>query len=244
MFNFIRSIASSLLHKVADVVAPAKSDAIPEFSQLKVPKFSPENESKKSELFLRDLMKDPNLGVSFDPRISLDVETLLRNHCERCLSITNPTNVAVFLPTSSGDYSLGAFVNYEKPKETIDSVLDGLCDKIAKPVEQGLASGILVANKFKMFTPEEREKFFSGEVFGLDDRYFLLAPVVVDGETFAIVTIFRDNAPFRMDLSRLNSLVEEFGSRLVRIVRTHFRCVAPNDWGAIGDDESSSATDP
>jgi CheY-like chemotaxis protein len=63
-------------------------------------------------------------------RPELDVEGLLRTTLEYMLTRTGPTNAAVFLPTSSGDFGLGAYINYDLPKEMSDILLDQLADTL------------------------------------------------------------------------------------------------------------------
>ena len=50
---------------------------------------------------------------------------------EFTLSKIGSTNAAIFLPTSSGDYSLGAYVNYDIPRDGIEIMLDQLADVLA-----------------------------------------------------------------------------------------------------------------
>jgi len=60
----------------------------------------------------------------------LDVEDLLRTTLEYLLTKTGPTNAAVFLPDSADHYGLGAYVNYDCPRESIAALLDHLCGAI------------------------------------------------------------------------------------------------------------------
>ncbi|MBL4809904.1 MAG: response regulator, partial [Phycisphaerales bacterium] len=59
-------------------------------------------------------------------RQELDIESLLRTLLEFTLSKIGPTNAAVFMPTSGGDYSVGAYVNYDIARETAEIMLDQL----------------------------------------------------------------------------------------------------------------------
>ena len=60
-------------------------------------------------------------------RQELDVEDLLRTALEYMLTKTGPTNAAVFLPGTGTDFELGAYVNYDCPRETITVLLNHLC---------------------------------------------------------------------------------------------------------------------
>ena len=60
----------------------------------------------------------------------LDVEDLLRTALQFLLTKTGPTNAAVFLPDTDQNYGLGAYVNYDCPRESITVLLDHLCFSI------------------------------------------------------------------------------------------------------------------
>ena len=70
----------------------------------------------------------------------LDVEALLRTALEYLLTKTDPTNPAVFLPASAGRFELGAYVNYDCPRETVTTVFDHLfhyvCAQLAGAAER------------------------------------------------------------------------------------------------------------
>src|SRR6185436_11876429 len=93
-------------------------------------------------------------------RQELDVESLLRTALEFILAKTGPTNAAVFLPATSGDFSLGAYVNYDCPKDTADVLLDHLAVVIAPRMEHQ-------AELKSLATPEELAAFLG------DDAHWL-----------------------------------------------------------------------
>lgn len=86
---------------------------------------------------LADHMNQVTTATEFKGLIrnELDIESLLRTTLEFVLSRSGPTNAAIFLPTTSGDYSLGAYVNYDCPKETVDVLLDHLANVVAPRFE-------------------------------------------------------------------------------------------------------------
>src|SRR5205807_1368176 len=86
-------------------------------------------------------------------RQELDVESLLRTALEFILAKTGPTNAAVFLPATSCDFSLGAYVNYDCPKEAADTLLESLAGIIAPKMEH--EAGLKILN-----TPEEIDGAF------------------------------------------------------------------------------------
>src|SRR5262249_35681787 len=58
----------------------------------------------------------------------LELESLLRTVLEYVLKKIGSTNAAIFLPTTAGDYTLGAYVNYDCPKDSAEMLLDHLAD--------------------------------------------------------------------------------------------------------------------
>ena len=63
-------------------------------------------------------------------RRELDVEALLRTVLEYLLAKGGPMNAAIFLPDTYGDFSLGAYVNYDCPRDTGEAMLDHLADVV------------------------------------------------------------------------------------------------------------------
>ena len=82
----------------------------------------------------------------------LDVETLLRHALEFVLARIGPTNAAVFLPGSTGEYALGAYVNLSCPKETAEVMLDHLAN-IAAPRLESTISVIDLSTPESLATP-------------------------------------------------------------------------------------------
>jgi len=63
-------------------------------------------------------------------RQELDVEEVLRTTLEFFLRKIGPMNAAVYLPSTSDEFTLGAYINYDIPKENSDFLLDYLADII------------------------------------------------------------------------------------------------------------------
>ena len=68
-------------------------------------------------------------------RQELDVEGLLRTTLEFTLAKIGSTNAGIFLPSSCGDFSLGAYINYDCPKDAAEVMLDSLADELAPRYE-------------------------------------------------------------------------------------------------------------
>ncbi len=68
-------------------------------------------------------------------RQELDIEELLRTSLEYMLTKTGPTNAAIFLSDSQNRFGLGAYVNYECPRDQAQPLLqhfaDNVCPRIA-----------------------------------------------------------------------------------------------------------------
>lgn len=167
-------------------------------------------------------------------RGELDVESLLRQLLEFILAHAGPTNAAVFLPGSSGDFSLGAYVNYTCPKETVEVLLDHLANVAAPRLEHTV--GVLT------LTNEDalRDRIGDGADW-LSDNHLLAFtcrdPGDADAECLAVVTLFRDGRtpfdPVLVELAR--RLGPVFGQQLGRVVRIHHRHLPKDKWTALGD---------
>lgn len=175
---------------------------------------------------LADQMSTATLATEFGTLVQqeLDVESLLRSTLEFLLAKMGSTNAAVFLPTGHDDFDLGAYVNYDVPKETADFLLDHLADVIAPRFED--------ERSMCHFKSEDALQAV------LDDDAQLLADseVVVfacheDDDCLAIFTLFRDRAtPFTDDhLAQLEVMREVFGKQLAKVVRIHHRHLPAQD---------------
>ena len=182
-------------------------------------------------------------------RQELDIESLLRTTLEFVLGRCGPTNAAVFLPTTSGDYSLGAYVNYDCPKETVDVLLDHLANTIAPRLAEGAVKAL----------PGGRSGGGAGPVMHLKDHAALIKalgedagwlgdssvvgfPCTQEGECLAVFLLFRDRlTEFSPALvEQLRTIGELFAAQLARVIRIHHRHIPKDQWGAIGDGEDEA----
>lgn len=166
-------------------------------------------------------------------RQELDVEGLLRTMLEFLLPRTGPTNAAVFLPASSGDFALGAYVNYDCPKDTAEVLLDHLAATLAPKFEHEANVAVLPNRKALV------------ERLGDDADWLEEAGVVVmscrhEGECLAVVALFRDERnPFPPSIMpTLTTVRDLFAEQLGRVIKTHHRHLPRDKWGALGDDEA------
>lgn len=165
-------------------------------------------------------------------RSELDVEALLRTTLEYLLARTGPTNAAVFLPTGTHDFNLGAYVNCDVPRETADVLLDHLADVIAPRFEH--EEGIV-----RLTTAEEIGRRLGGDASWLNDSCLLVFSCRQEGECLAVVALFRDRSnPFPDDLlPQLEVIRDLFGGQLDRIIRVHHRHRPEQRWPGFDVDE-------
>lgn len=162
-------------------------------------------------------------------RQELDVESLLRTALEFILAKTGPTNAAVFLPATSSDFSLGAYVNYDCPKDAADVLLDHLAGIVAPRMEG--------QTELKAFTSDDELRDFLG-----DDAHWLAGSNAIafachqDGECLAVVILFRDRRnPFAPSLiPGMRIIAELFGKQLARVIHIHHRHLPKDQWGGFG----------
>ncbi len=169
-------------------------------------------------------------------RQELDVESLLRTALEFILAKTGPTNAAVFLPATSCDFSLGAYVNYDCPKDTADSMLEGLAGIVAPRLEH--EKGLKVLG-----SAEEINAMFGDGAHWLSDSHVVAFSCRRDGECLAVVILFRDRRNGFPDavLPALGMIAELFGKQLSRVIHVHHRHLPKDQWGtfgAMGDGEA------
>lgn len=161
----------------------------------------------------------------------LDIEKLLRATLEFMLRRTGPTNAAVYLPSNHSDYSLGAYVNYDCPKDTADMLLDHLADTLAPAFAD--AVGVTVMND-----DDELAASLGADAHWLSGNRVITFACRDEDECLAICTFFRDREkPYPDDLpQQLDALRDVFAAQLARVVRVHHRLVPDKGW--LGADDA------
>lgn len=151
-------------------------------------------------------------------RQELDVEDLLRTALEYLLVKTGPTNAAVFLAGGDGRFGLGAYVNYEHPRRSVEPMLqrlgDDACPRLIDEEE------ILRFDDAADFMDEcELEKPVDGDV------EMIAVPCRNDGECLAIMYMFRgEDSPFTDEVaSDLDCLRDILAEQLATLIRIHNR---------------------
>ncbi len=163
-------------------------------------------------------------------RYQLDVEALLRSALEFLLTQCGPMNAAVFLPSTTGDYSLGAYVNYTCPKDAAEILLDHLANVAAPRLDK--------LHGVHLFTtrPQITEHVGDGIEWMLDN-HVLAFTCRSAGESLAVFMLFRDErVSFNAAAQTLcQQIAGPFADQLARIVRIHHRHLPRDKWGTLGD---------
>jgi len=189
---------------------------------------------------LADQMTSATMASEFSAivRQELDVEALLRTTLEYMLGKTGPTNAAVFLPTGHEDYSLGAYVNYDVPRDTADVLLDHLADVIAPKYD--------AEPDVRCFaTASELDEALGEDAAWLNDSALVVfACRDEDGDCLAVFALFRDrrNAFTEATLAHLRVIRDIFGEQLARVVRIHHRHTPDKQWPGFDIEEDDRGT--
>lgn len=192
---------------------------------------------------LPDLVKHVELAAELRAvfRQELELESLLRTFLECLLKRSGPTNAAVFLPASTGDWTLGAYVNYDCPRDQAESILDSMADTLPAKFEQcGSSNGgdVQAGVVMRLFsTPGEAARILGSTAPMVGDSTLTVLSCVQDGECVAVVALFRDyRSPFGESLlPMLRIFGEQFGAQLSRVVKTNCRHLPKDKWGQPGD---------
>jgi FixJ family two-component response regulator len=168
-------------------------------------------------------------------RQELDLESLLRVVLEYVLAKAGPTNASIFLPAASGDFTLGAYINYDGPKDSAETLLEHLSCTIAPRLE----------NQTRVLHISGRQAMLDHlgpESDWIDDSEVIAFSCHEQGECLAVVLIHRSvRTPFPETFTKLlPSINESFGKQLSRIIHVHHRHLPKDKWGlkpgSLGED--------
>lgn len=163
-------------------------------------------------------------------RQELELEGLLRTLLECMLKKTGPTNAAVFLPSSAGDFTLGAYANYDCPKDCAETMLDTLAGVVAPAFER--RPGL-----HHLASPSQVGAMLGEHAHWLPESAMLVTPCRVDDECLAVLALFRDaREGFSPEvIARVGVIAELLAQQLARVVRTHHRHMPKHTWASPGD---------
>jgi hypothetical protein len=159
-------------------------------------------------------------------RQELDIEGLLRSVLEYLLTKTGPTNAAIFLPSASGDFTLGAYVNYDGPKDSGEVLLDHLAAALAPRFES--EHGVV-----HLCGRDEIAARLGECAEWLGDASMSAFACHNEEECLAVCVVFRDRrVPFPADTGPvLETISALFAKQLTRVVKVHHRHLPPSQWG-------------
>ncbi len=179
---------------------------------------------------LSEQFGDVKLATEFNAllRQELEIESLLRTMLEFTLSKIGSTNAVVFLPTNSGDYSLGAYVNYDIPRDAAEVMLDQLADILAPEFEDA-TEVVSISGHVEM------AEAMGNSSHWLEDSAVMVVSCQQDDECLAVLGLFRDETmPFSDEDVRVLSIIAKlFGEQLGRVIRVHHRHLPKDQWGTL-----------
>jgi len=178
-------------------------------------------------------MNDVQMSAEFRTLIrqELDVEDLLRTALQYMLTKTGPTNAAVFLPDANEHFTLGAYVNYDCPRESISVLLDHLGGAICPQMaEESEIVSFDDAADFAEFIGAEASLLAESQVIAFTCEH--------DERCLAVFVLFRDKSePFADDLGAVIEILRPiFAEQIAKVVRIHHRGEPEWPSEAIDDD--------
>lgn len=181
---------------------------------------------------LSDKMTKVAISSEFNSlvRQELDVEGLLRTVLEYSLAKIGPTNAAVFLPSSTGEHTLGAYVNYDVPKDAAEVLLDHLTSVLPHRFAE-LEGPVFITGERDMAAALGEDSHW------LEGRSLVVLPCRKDDQTLAMVAFFRDAAaPFTAQHAESCEIIADlFGRQIGRVIHVHHRHLPMDEWGLPGD---------
>jgi hypothetical protein len=168
-------------------------------------------------------------------RQELDLESLLRTVLEYMLKRTGPTNAAIFLPSSTGDFSLGGYANYDCPKDSAEMMFDELAGMVGPRCERE-SEPLLLQDQ------AGTRQWLGSSAHWVEGASVLVTPSL-DGELRAVVMLFRDQRiGFSREVQRtVKTIASLLAQQIGRIVRTQNRHLPKDKWVRPG--ESSRGDD-
>ncbi len=158
---------------------------------------------------------------------SLEIEDALRATLEFLLARAGSTNAALFIACASGEFALGAFINYDRERDSAEFYFDRLAGFLAPAAED--ADGLL-----RLETDEELRDALGEDAAWLDGQSVLAVPCNHGPRCFGVIALFREQrAPFPEELDPvLSAAAAAYARQAARIARvTHRLRHEPGAWG-------------
>jgi len=228
---FVRKQREERLRRLAERMNEARQDVSRQVSDLC-------NDLVAAYQEVTDTMTNLTIAAEFSSliRAELDVEALLRTALEFILAKVGPTNAAVFLPSTSDEYSLGAYVNYDCPKDTAEMLLDHLASVIPHRMETE-------TEIVRLEGESDLVRRFGEGASWLGDAHVVGFSCHDEGECLAVVVLFRDSGqPFDDRATGIcTALAGLMGEQLGKVIRIHHRHLPRDQWGV--SDEADDGHD-
>ncbi|MEX0775535.1 MAG: response regulator [Phycisphaeraceae bacterium] len=157
-------------------------------------------------------------------RNELDLEQLVRKVLEFVLDKAGPTNAAMFLPSSSDEYSLGGYVNFDGASGPSEILLQEMADHLA-PRVAGEDTPVHIIDDVDLSAwLEEHCEYLRGQ-------HVLAMPCRHGDEVLAVLTLFREaDQPFDENtLETIAAIGPLLGDALAKVIRVHHRCLFNED---------------
>ena len=181
---------------------------------------APESRSPAGALVPTDAEARDRFAQRFRAAVEdeLQLEVVLHRYLEIVLHEVGETNAAIFLPSFSGGFTLGGYINYDMERESLEVLLDGVSGDVESTLRdrQGaLASG----------DGAPRTDSWEASTEWLVGRGMLLLPCRHGGELMGGLLLFRDaDHPFLCrSVASLEAIAPIFASHLKKVVRIHNR---------------------
>ncbi|MBS0187316.1 MAG: hypothetical protein JSS51_04560 [Planctomycetes bacterium] len=163
-------------------------------------------------------------------RQELELESLMRTSLEFLLAKLGSTNAALFLPSSSGDWTLGAYVNYDRARDSAEMMLDHLADTVPCRLDE-------LGATVRLDSEAELRKALPGAAEWISDCTVIGAPARHEDETLACIVLFRDrNTPFPEHArGTIEAISRVLASQFGRVIKVHHRHLPKEEWASPGD---------
>ena len=162
----------------------------------------------------------------------LDIESLLRKSLEHMLAQTGATNAAVFLPCNHSDFNLGAYVNYDCPRDTVDVLLDQLADLLAPSLQN-------IEGVVSLSGGDDISAFLGDDAGWLSDYEVVAFSCKSDDECLAVIAFFRElGRDFPIEtVAELKTMGDMLADQLARVVKIHHRHMPDHEWSGWFEEE-------
>ena len=148
----------------------------------------------------------------------LDLEQALRAYLEWLLQKIGPANMSIFLPSTTGDWTVGEYVNYDHPKDTAELMLEHLAG-----FTDQFQDGVLFD------APRGAEDWHDW----LDGHAVYCRRAVSQEEELACIMVFRDKKTgfLKEHLALIDESAPIFAAQVARIIQVHHRHIPKEMWG-------------